>query len=414
MFLYMNSFRTAFRLISSSKIGRNRFNSQPTLFSTQYKSITQYPATPNSQPADDNQHQSAAPFVLNFSDPIDSQYSRNQASIVCQKRRIHPTAEIAATASISDSVEVSAWSVVGSNSTLGSNVRVGRLVEIAHECRLQPNVQLHTGVLVGPRSVIGQSSVLFPHAVLGYPPQDRKYRNGPTRAVLGDHCVVREGAKIERGTELGGGTTKIHNHVLIMANAYIGHDCVLHRDVVVSGNASLAGHVELGAGAVIGGHSALHQRVRVGEGAMVGAMTAVRRDVVPFTVVSGNPASLRALNYRRLWPHLTHFHRRVARAVFQYLFASELSLFHGITRSNEVPLINGDLGGLYPVSLTLRERANQIQTSNALQILLNYKAHDNIESTQYLMNVLNSMTEFILQHDSSRGLYTLARSATSP
>jgi hypothetical protein len=91
-------------------------------------------------------------------------------------------------------------------------------------------------------------------------------------------------------------------------------------DVIVANNSSVGGHVLLQRGCRIGGHSAVHQHVRVGAHSMVGGLSAIRRDVLPYTVVSGAPPELRSLNYAQLWPVLGFSARRVALALFHLLF----------------------------------------------------------------------------------------------
>jgi acyl-[acyl carrier protein]--UDP-N-acetylglucosamine O-acyltransferase len=154
-------------------------------------------------------------------------------------------------------------------------------------------------------------------AQLAAPWQDKKYAGEPTWLLLGARSVVREHATLSRGTGLGGGVTRIGDGCLIMSGVHVAHDCVLGAGVVLSSGASLAGHVAVGDGAIIGGHAGVLQRVCVGAHAMVspsthcraceggslrrgpwqvGGMSAVRADVLPFSLVQGNPAATLGLN----------------------------------------------------------------------------------------------------------------------
>ncbi|KAA8499806.1 Acyl-acyl-carrier-protein--UDP-N-acetylglucosamine O-acyltransferase [Porphyridium purpureum] len=223
-------------------------------------------------------------------------------------------------------VEIGQFCVLGKRSLMRAGARVGRHCELGDDVELGERSVLMTGALIGDRTIIGAHTCVYPHAVIGFEPQDRKYGFGPTRTVIGSNVTVRERVCIERGTELGGGVTTVRDRVLIMANSYIGHDCEIEADSIVSGSVSIAGHVKVGPNAVIGGHSAIHQKVRIGEGAMIGAMSAIRRDVIPFTVVSGNVAQLHALNFRKLWPKLTFRDRRILLALFKYMFIRDHTL----------------------------------------------------------------------------------------
>lgn len=117
-------------------------------------------------------------------------------------------------------------------------------------------------------------------------------------------------------------------------SAYVGHDTHIGDDCVVSNSVSIAGHVELQPGCVLGGHCALHQRVRIGRNAMVGGMSPVRRDVLPWTVVSGSPATLRGLNTHQLFPLLSFAGRRAALALYYLLFPTKASF----ERARHLPL----------------------------------------------------------------------------
>ena len=48
--------------------------------------------------------------------------------------------------------------------------------------------------------------------------------------------------------------------------------------------------------AVIGGMTGVHQFVKIGRNAMIGGMSRLTQDVVPFTIVAGQPAKVAGLN----------------------------------------------------------------------------------------------------------------------
>lgn len=236
------------------------------------------------------------------------------------QRRIKEKSSVDSVRSREDFPIIDPSAHVAASSHVSPGCRLARLVEVGENCSLASDVHLMRNVLVDEHTHIGPRTVVFPNAVLGYPPQDRKYGGGPTQLVIGADCVLREGSKIERGTEMGGGVTRLGSSVLIMAGVYIGHDSFIEDGVVVANNSSVAGHCHLSRGCVVGGHTAIHQHVRVGRHAMVGGMTALRRDVLPYTVVSGSPPILRGLNFRQLWPTLGFYHRRAALSMYHFLF----------------------------------------------------------------------------------------------
>jgi UDP-N-acetylglucosamine acyltransferase len=218
---------------------------------------------------------------------------------------IDPTARIESGAAIGPDVEIGPYCVVGRNVTIGAG------------CRLIAQVHLTGHTSIGP------STVIYPFASLGTPPQSVKYRGGPTRLVIGAECQIREGVTMNTGTEDGGGITAVGDRGFFMVGSHVGHDCQVGNDVIFANNAVLGGHVVIGDNVVLGGQAAVHQYVRIGEGVMVGGMTGVGADVVPFALVFGTHGSLLGVNRVGLR------RRGVSQADLQRLRRAYGILFHG-------------------------------------------------------------------------------------
>ena len=101
---------------------------------------------------------------------------------------------------------------------------------------------------------------------------------------------------MSRGTEGGGGETRIGNHNLFMAYSHVAHDCQVSNHIVVANCSALAGHVTVEDRVTIGGLSGIHQFTKVGKLAIVGACTKVVKDVPPFIIADeirpGLPGSI--------------------------------------------------------------------------------------------------------------------------
>ena len=192
---------------------------------------------------------------------------------------IHQTAIIDPEAKLHSSVEVGAYSVIGPG------------VEIGADCRIAHHV-----VIEGPTK-IGAGSRIFPFASLGLEPQDKKFQGEQSYLEIGSHNTIREYVTINRGTEVGGGTTKLGDHGWIMAYCHIAHDCIVGDHVTMSNGATLGGHVVVKDYANIGGLSGVHQFCRIGEYAIVGGQSMITQDVVPFAIAAGNRAKLAGVNY---------------------------------------------------------------------------------------------------------------------
>jgi len=181
---------------------------------------------------------------------------------------IHPTAIIDSSAKIAARTTIGAYSVIGAH------------VEIGEDCEVMEHVVIH-----GPTR-IGSHNRIFPHAAVGIEPQDVTYNGEPTRLEIGDHNLIREFATINRGTLKGGGTTRIANHVYLMAYSHVGHDCQVGDHAMLVNGATLAGHVTVEEWATVGAMSAVHQFCRVGAHAYIGGGTMATQDVLPFSKTS--------------------------------------------------------------------------------------------------------------------------------
>jgi UDP-N-acetylglucosamine acyltransferase len=191
---------------------------------------------------------------------------------------IHPTAVVDPHAEIGDGVSIGPYAVVGAGVMLG------------------PDVELMAHAVVLGRTILHARCRVFPGAVLGAEPQDVKYRGEPTRLVVGEGTIFREGSTAHRGSVGGNGETLIGSGCLLLAQSHVAHDCRVGDSVILSNSVALAGHSEVGDHAVLGGMAGLHQNARVGRCAMVGAGAMCSQDVPPFVLAQGDRARLFGLN----------------------------------------------------------------------------------------------------------------------
>lgn len=182
--------------------------------------------------------------------------------------KVHPTVIIDPQASVAESCQIGPYCVIGANVELGEN------------CRLISHVAIE-----GPTK-IGSDNSFFPFCAIGMAPQDTSYRGEPTRLEIGDYNEIRECVTISRGTEKGGGLTKVGSHTLIMAYAHIGHDSVIGDHCMLVNGATLGGHVTVEEWAVVGALCPVHQFVRIGAHSYIGGGTTITQDVLPFSMTS--------------------------------------------------------------------------------------------------------------------------------
>lgn len=191
---------------------------------------------------------------------------------------IHSTAIIDPSARIGEDVTIGPYSVIGADVEIGSNTWIG------------PHV-----VINGP-TTIGCENRIFQFASIGEMPQDLKYHGEPTRLEIGDRNTIREFSTINRGTVSGGNLTRIGSDNLLMAYIHIAHDCHIGNHVIFSNNASLAGHAVVGDHVILSGFTLVHQFCSIGDHAFTGMGSAVSKDIPPYLLASGSPATPHGIN----------------------------------------------------------------------------------------------------------------------
>lgn len=195
---------------------------------------------------------------------------------------IDPRAIIDPTAHIGTGVSIGPWSIIDAD------------VEVGDDCVIDAHA-----IVRGPTR-LGRGNRIHPFATLGDATPARAYAGEPTRLLVGDHNIFREGVTVHRGTVQDRGETRIGDHNLFMAYAHVAHDCVIGHHCTFANNASAAGHVTVGDWAVLGGYAGVPQYRSIGAHAMVAGMSLVLKDVPAFVAVAGHPARVVGLNLEGL------------------------------------------------------------------------------------------------------------------
>ena len=199
---------------------------------------------------------------------------------------IHPSAVVEEGAVLAEDA------IIGPHCYVGSEVVIGSKTTLFH------------GASIHGKTTIGAENRIFSHAVIGSIPQDLKFHGEESRLEIGDRNTIREFTLLNSGTEGGGHLTKLGNDNLLMGYVHVAHDCIIGDRCILANGATLAGHVELGHGVVIGGLTPVHQFVKIGDLAMIAGASALSQDVPPYCLAEGNRAVLRGLNLTGLRRHL--------------------------------------------------------------------------------------------------------------
>lgn len=224
-----------------------------------------------------------------------------------------------------------------------------------------PNVQIGEGSWIGPHAVIqgptriGCNNRVFQFASIGEIPQDKKFRGERTWLEIGAGNTIREYVTINRGTEAGGGITRLGNDNWIMAYCHIAHDCQVGDATVFANNASLAGHVAVHDYSILSGFSLVHQFSRLGQHCFLAFGAHVDRDVPPYVMAAGQRATPRGINTKGLQRH------GFAKETVQALKQAYKTLYGSGLRLEEALVALEELGREIPAvtSFSLFIRASQ-------------------------------------------------------
>lgn len=189
---------------------------------------------------------------------------------------IHPNAKLAADA------QVGPWTVIGPDVEIGEGSVIASHV-----------------VLKGP-TTIGKNNRIYQFSSIGEDTPDLKYKGEPTRLVIGDNNVIREGVTIHRGTVQDRSETTIGDNNLLMAYVHVGHDSVIGNNCILVNNAALAGHVHIGDWAILSGFTLVHQFCKIGAHSFSGMGSAIGKDVPAYVMVNGSPAEAKNINVEGL------------------------------------------------------------------------------------------------------------------
>jgi UDP-N-acetylglucosamine acyltransferase len=186
--------------------------------------------------------------------------------------------------------------IVHPGAILGANVEIGPFAVIGE------HVKIGNGTKIGPSCVIegwtdiGENNQIFHLCSVGAVPQDLKYKGEETYLHIGNGNIIREFATLHLGTVTGDGETTIGDNNLFMAYSHVAHDCHIGNHVIMANGATLAGHITVESYAILGGLSAVHQFARIGESVMIAGGSMVGHNVPPYTMASGDRATLHGLN----------------------------------------------------------------------------------------------------------------------
>jgi UDP-N-acetylglucosamine acyltransferase len=218
---------------------------------------------------------------------------------------IHPTAIIHPRA------EVDPTAVVGPYTVIDEGVVVGP------DCAFGPHCHI-TG-----RTTIGTGNRFHAGCVIGDAPQDLKFKGQPTGLTIGEGNVFREHMTVSR-SNTPEEQTVVGSHGYFMANAHVGHNCVVGDHVIMTNGAALGGHVVVQDRAFLSTNCLVHQFVRVGTLSLMQGGSAISKDLPPYTIGRGlnGICGLNVVGMRRAG--ITPEQRLELKKLYRLLFRSRL------------------------------------------------------------------------------------------
>lgn len=247
--------------------------------------------------------------------------------------------------------------IVEDGAKLGADTVIGPYCLVGPDVELGDGVELMSHVVISGNTKIGARTRIFPHACIGLPPQDLKYKGEKTYLTIGANNIIREHATLHPGTASGRGETRIGDGCLFMVNTHVAHDCTIGNNVVMANNAVMGGHVTIDEYAIIGGNSAIQQFVRIGKHVMIGGMSGAEADVIPYGSVAALREGLAGLNLIGLRRRgFTREEIHTLRRAYRLMFAAEGTLTE---RVNDVAEMFADSPSVMEVIEFIRADASR-------------------------------------------------------
>jgi len=186
--------------------------------------------------------------------------------------------------------------VIDPSAKIGKDVTIGPWTVIGPEVEIGDGCNIASHVVIKSHTRIGKNNRIFQFASVGEDPSDKKYHGEVSWLEMGDNNIVREGATLHRGTEAGGGITRIGSDNLFMPYTHVAHDCIIGNHIIFSNNAAVSGHVIVEDWAILSGYAGVYQFLRIGAHSFVGGLTHINMDVPAFVIAKGTPAEPKGIN----------------------------------------------------------------------------------------------------------------------
>lgn len=213
---------------------------------------------------------------------------------------------------------ISPLAYVHPEAKIGNNVKIYPFAYIERDTVIGDNcvIMSHASILEG--SVLGSDNFVYQNAVIGSVPQNFRYTVGHrTHVRIGNGNRIRENVVIAGGLE-DETATIIGDRNFLMDGVHICHDVQIGDDNVLGIGSQVAGECMLEGNVILSSGVILQHLARVGRFSLVQSGCVVQKDVPPYIILGGNPASYHGISAvvlqkqglsERILRHITNAYR---------------------------------------------------------------------------------------------------------
>jgi acetyltransferase-like isoleucine patch superfamily enzyme len=158
----------------------------------------------------------------------------------------------------------------------------------------------YKGVTLGPYALIRSHSILYKNVTMGHHVRTGHRVMVREGCTIGDHVLIGTNVVIDNNCRLGSNIS-IQSNVYLPTGTqvgdfvFLGPNCVILNDRFPIRDGSKLEPAIIEKGVTVGGSATILPGVRLGEGCMVAASAVVTKDVPPWHLAIGMPATTREL-----------------------------------------------------------------------------------------------------------------------
>ncbi len=235
---------------------------------------------------------------------------------------------------------ISPLAYVDSTAKIGKNVTIQPFAYIEGDVEIGDDCVIMSGARILSGTRMGKGNIVHHGAVLGSTPQDFKYEGGESRLIIGDRNDFRENVVVARATYQEG-CTRIGNENYLMDGAHLCHDVQVGNNNVLGIRCMMAGESRIGNCSILSSSVIIQQHCHIGNWVLIMAGCRISKDVPPYIIMEGNPASYHGINATVL-THKNQVNERVLRHLmnaYRMIYGGNFSIQDALLKvEDQVPM----------------------------------------------------------------------------